>query len=262
MTALKKSNAISRFDSSQVVLQQPESGFVTLAQAVPSIVQDMRYGTPNNFTGQVVPGYEAPVAYVTVELAQALQQAQRKFLKQGLTLVVYDAYRPLQASRFFRAWAQEPETGATQKAYYPHLTRQQLFNDEWVVEYSSHCRGAAIDVTLAPVAFVSSEASSNVSVAQVNKLQPSSGRETRETLDMGTDFDYFDERSFTDHQALSKEVQANRQLLKSVMTACGLINLPTEWWHYMLAEEPYPTTYFDWPIRPTVNDHSLSQNAG
>lgn len=204
----------------------PPGAFVPLRDFVPDLLEDMRYATANNFVGQVIPGYASPVAYVTPELGQAVAKAQAQFLKQGLTLVVYDAYRPLRATRFFRQWAQQPETGLAKANYYPNYERMQLFTENFIAEYSSHCRGAAVDVTLAPI-------------------------DSPDTpLDMGTPFDFFDERSFTDSSAISSEAQANRHLLKTVMADCGLENLETEWWHYMLIDEPYPTTYFDWVIGP------------
>ena len=67
-------------------------------------------------------------------------------------------------------------------------------------------------------------------------------------LDMGTIFDFFGEQSHTDSKLVSSTAQKNRQLLKSLMEKYGFRNLPQEWWHYELANEPFPDTYFDFPV--------------
>ena len=73
--------------------------------------------------------------------------------------------------------------------------------------------------------------------------------ETGEPVDMGGMFDFFGEKSHPDYtEVLTEEQIANRKILADAMVANGFKPLDTEWWHFTLADEPYPDTYFDFPV--------------
>ena len=42
---------------------------------------------------------------------------------------------------------------------------------------------------------------------------------------------------------------AHLHRLRALMERHGWKNLPEEWWHYTLVNEPYPDQYFDVPVR-------------
>jgi D-alanyl-D-alanine dipeptidase len=199
--------------------------FVSVAGACPGILVAASYGTTDNFTGAVVPGYRAPVALVSRPLAERLGEAQDRARSQGLLLKVFDGYRPAKAVRFFQEWARGPEDNpALKERFYPTYTRAELFERGFIAARSSHSRGAAVDLTLA--------------------------LPTGEELDMGTEFDFFHERSFTESPLVGETARANRRRLRDVMEAAGFRNFPHEWWHFSLRTEPFPEQYFDFDVGP------------
>lgn len=195
--------------------------FISLKEHCPGILIEASYATPDNFTGEVVPGYKAKKALLPKVPADALALVQQDALLRGLTLKIFDGYRPVKAVAFFQEWAKRPENNPKIKElFYPKFTRLELFESGFIALQSSHSRGCATDLTLAVV-------------------------ETGLELDMGTRFDYFDTRSYTDSPEISEEQCKNRQLLKSLMEARGFKNYYQEWWHYSYRPEPYPGQYFD-----------------
>lgn len=198
--------------------------FVSLDEYCPGAIFYMSYATAENFTGAVVTGYKARKAYLAKAPAEALGQVQKAALKLGLTLKIYDSYRPTKAVGCFQSWAQRPETNHAEKArYYPLFSRQDLFEQGYIAKQSSHSRGAAVDLSLVDVA---------------------SGVE----LDMGSEFDYFDDLSHTDSPKANPEQRANRQKLRGLMESHGFKNYAHEWWHYSFKPEPFPTQYFDFDV--------------
>lgn len=198
-------------------------GFCDVAEQIPEIVLDIRYAGEDNFVGRPVDGYEAPKALLTWEAARALSAAQVYFVGQGLSLVVYDAYRPQRAVDDFAAWAKDPEDVKMREAYYPEIPKAQLFSKGYIAEKSGHSRGSTVDVGLL-------DAAGN-------------------PLDMGCGFDYFGPLAAHGAKGITAGQAANRTLLKEGMEACGFVAYRAEWWHYRLREEPYPDTYFDFPVR-------------
>lgn len=199
------------------------NGFVYLSQACPEVVIAASYAGADNFTGSVVDGYRRHEAIFSERGARALCKVQEEVAKLGLSIKVFDAYRPTKAVRFFQSWARLPESNQSIKTkYYPNYTRQQLFELGYIAERSSHSRGSAVDLTL------------------VN----ADGSE----LDMGTIFDFFHERSHTNAPAISADHRKNRQLLKSVMEKHGFKNFSQEWWHYSLVTEAFPGQSFDFDV--------------
>ena len=199
-------------------------GFVLLADAVPDILQEIRYYSTYNFVGSRIDGYEQPCAILTAEAAQALRAVSDDLLAQGCRLKVYDAYRPQSAVDHFVRWAEDLEDTAMQPCFYPEEEKSRLFARGYIAARSGHSRGSTVDLTL---------------------LDEASGKE----LDMGGTFDYFGAPSHTDYDGLTPEQRANRALLRDAMLRHGFRGIKTEWWHFTLQEEPFPDTYFDFPVR-------------
>lgn len=199
------------------------SGFVLLSDFVPSVIQEIRYYSTYNFIGDRVDGYEEPCALITREAARALMQVSGELLVKGYRLKVFDAYRPAAAVRQFVLWGIEDTDIRMKPYFYPALEKQELFKRGYIASKSSHSRGSAIDLTL---------------------FDMKTGRE----LDMGSPFDLFSEVSHPDDRSITPEQYENRMLLQSSMMRAGFKPLDCEWWHFMLAEEPYPDTYFEFPV--------------
>ena len=209
-------------DYKQSVTMNP-SGFVVLADFVPSIVQEIRYHSSYNFIGERIDGYEEPVALLTKEAARALKSVAGELIVQGYRLKVFDAYRPACAVKHFVLWGIEDQDVRMKPYFYPELEKQELFAKGYIAKQSSHSRGSAVDLTL---------------------LDMKSGKE----LDMGGPFDLFSERSHPDYRGISAEQYDNRMILRRAMLRNGFRPIDCEWWHFALNNEPYPDTYFNFPV--------------
>ena len=228
--------------------QEMPNRFVYLHDVDPTILQDMRYATANNFTGHVVPGYAAPECVLVREAADALKAAQAELTPRGLSLKVYDCYRPARAVAAFVAWAKEPDDRHAKAVHYPALDKAALFPG-YIATRSGHSRGATMDLTLvsldaAPVPPPADAEGSASCTAEQGK------RSANTSLDMGTSFDCFDAKANTLAADLTQTQRANRALLVDAMRRHGLKNYDKEWWHFTLENEPYPDTIFDFPILP------------
>ena len=199
------------------------SGFVLLADYVPQIVQEIRYYSTYNFIGERVDGYEEPVALLTVEAARALKAVAGEVNVQGYRLKVFDAYRPACAVKHFVLWGIEDQDLRMKPYFYPELEKQELFAKGYIASRSTHSRGSTVDLTL---------------------LDMATGKEA----DMGSPFDLFSERSHPDCREISEEQYAKRMLLQHAMVRNGFRPIDCEWWHFTLNNEPYPDTYFDFPV--------------
>ena len=199
------------------------SGFVVLADFVPQIVQEIRYYSTYNFIGDRIDGYEEPCALLTKEAARALKAVSGEMFVRGLRLKVFDAYRPACAVRHFVLWGIEDQDIRMKPYFYPELEKQELFAKGYIAKQSSHSRGSTVDLTL---------------------LDMKTGKE----LDMGSPFDLFSEISHPDCREITEEQYENRIILRSAMMRNGFVPLECEWWHFSLREEPYPDTYFEFPV--------------
>ena len=199
------------------------SGFVLLADAVPHIVQEIRYYSTYNFIGERIDGYEEPCALLTREAARALKAVSNEVFVQGYRLKIFDAYRPACAVKQFVLWGIEDTDVRMKPYFYPELEKQELFAKGYIAKLSSHSRGSAIDLTL---------------------LDMKTGKE----LDMGSPFDLFSEESHPDYRGITEEQYGNRMLLQRVMVRNGFRPIDCEWWHFSLVNEPYPDTYFNFPV--------------
>ena len=199
------------------------SGFVLLADYVPQIVQEIRYYSTYNFIGDRIDGYEEPCALLTIEAARALKAVSSEMIVQGYRLKIFDAYRPACAVKHFALWGIEDQDLRMKPYFYPELEKQELFVKGYIAKQSSHSRGSTVDLTL---------------------LDMRTGRE----LDMGGPFDLFSEVSHPDYRGITEEQYANRMLLRRAMLRAGFRPIDCEWWHFTLENEPYPDTYFEFPV--------------
>ena len=204
-------------------LTMDPGGFVLLADVVPHIVQEIRYYSTYNFIGERIDGYEEPCALCTQEAARALRTVSNEVFVQGYRLKVFDAYRPVSAVKQFILWGIEDQDVRMKPYFYPTLEKQELFARGYIAKQSSHSRGSAIDLTL---------------------LDMRTGKE----LDMGSPFDLFSEASHPDYRGVTEEQYENRMILRSAMLRNGFLPIDCEWWHFVLGDEPYPDTYFAFPV--------------
>ncbi|MBQ8925714.1 MAG: M15 family metallopeptidase [Clostridia bacterium] len=199
------------------------SGFVLLSDYVPGIVQEIRYFSTYNFVGDRIDGYEEPVALLTREAARALKDVANEANVMGYRLKVFDAYRPARAVRHFVFWGIEDLDLRMKPFFYPNLEKQVLFQEGYIAKESSHSRGSTVDLTL---------------------LDMATGKE----VDMGSPFDLFDPLSHPDNRGVTDEQYDNRMLLQNLMVRAGFVPIDCEWWHFTLEDEPFPETYFDFPV--------------
>ena len=199
------------------------SGFVVLAYFVPGIVQEIRYHSTYNFIGDRIDGYAEPCALLTKEAARALKAVSSEVMVQGYRLKIFDAYRPACAVRHFVLWGIEDLDLRMKPFFYPELEKQELFAKGYIASQSSHSRGSAVDLTL---------------------LDMKTGKE----LDMGSPFDLFSPVSHPDYRGITPEQYENRMVLRRAMLRSGFAPIDCEWWHFALENEPYPDTYFEFPV--------------
>ncbi|MFH8383411.1 D-Ala-D-Ala dipeptidase VanX [Kitasatospora sp. NPDC018058] len=198
-------------------------GFVFVDDVVPGIRWDAKYATWDNFTGKPVDGYLANRVVGTRALCTALERAQELAASLGFGLLLWDGYRPQRAVDCFLHWSQQPEDGRTKSRHYPNIARAEMFEKGYVAARSGHSRGSTVDLTLYDLA-------------------------TGELVSMGGDHDLMDPISHHGARGIASVEARNRQHLRSIMETCGFRAYECEWWHYTLDNEPYPDTYFDFPI--------------
>ena len=209
-----------------VHIKTPEldpSGFVVLADYVPGIIQEIRYYSTYNFIGDRIDGYEEPCALSTIEMARALKSAANELNVKGYRMKIFDTYRPARAVKHFVLWGIEDQDIRMKPYFYPDLQKQELFAKGYIASRSSHSRGSTVDLTL---------------------LNMDTGKE----VDMGGPFDLFSEVSHPDYKGITNEQFRNRMLLQSAMERNGFKPIDCEWWHFTLEDEPFPDTYFEFPV--------------
>jgi D-alanyl-D-alanine dipeptidase len=199
-------------------------GVVYVTDVIPTAQLEIRYFSDDNFVGTVIDGYEAPKAILTIEAAQALKKAADTLEEQGYYIKIFDAYRPQRAVDHFVRWAKDLDDTKMKEKYYPDLDKSVLFELGYIAEKSGHSRGSTVDLTL---------------------IEISTGKE----VDMGSGFDFFGEISNHGTDLITAEQEKNRNILRDAMVDAGFEVYPEEWWHYKLKDEPYPDTYFDFPVK-------------
>lgn len=204
--------------------QNLPKGFSYLSDIDSTIQTELRYITNDNFLGTPVDGYEKNVVIVSTKAGKALKKVQAKLAEFGLGLKVYDGYRPQQAVDHFVRWAKVLNDTLTKHKYYPNVAKKDLFKLDYIASRSSHTRGAAVDLTI---------------------IDMKTGKE----LDMGSGFDYFGDPSHPTYPNLTQKQRSNRLLLRNLMMEVGFQPYSKEWWHFGLKDEPFPKTYFNFPIK-------------
>ncbi len=203
--------------------QLPE-GFVYVKSIIPDLDVELQYNTSNNFVGKRIDGYQSNKLILTKQAALALKLVQEILQDRNLCLKVYDGYRPQRAVNHFMRWAKDLNDTINKQAFYPDVDKLDLFVEEYIAARSGHSKGSTVDVTI------------------ING-------NTGEPLDMGSNYDFFGEASWVNYKDITELQKANRQLLQEVMLKFGFKNYPKEWWHFTLKDEPFPDTYFDFPVK-------------
>ena len=206
-----------------VKLSDDASDFVLLTDVVPDAILEIRYYSTYNFVGDRIDGYHQPTALLTKEAAQALKAVSDDVIKKGYRLKIYDAYRPQMAVSHFARWAKDFKDTRMKSYFYPELKKDVLFPLGYIAEHSGHSRGSTVDLTLFDMT-------------------------TEKEVDMGGTFDYFGQLSHPDYKKITKKQYQNRMILREAMLAHGFKPLVEEWWHFTLKDEPYPDTYFTFPV--------------
>jgi len=233
------------FFSVKLSAQIPD-GFVEIRSVIPDIILELRYYSNHNFLGRKVNGYNAEKCYLTKAAADSLAKVQIELRRFGLSLKIYDAYRPQRAVDDFVNWAKDLADTVTKKEFYPTVDKSRLFIDGYIAEKSGHSRGSTVDLTIVPLPLP--EQPEFDVTNQCECYKPVSERFKDNSLDMGTGFDCFHPLSHTFNNDLTSQQRVNRMLLFTLMEKYGFKNLAEEWWHYTLINEPYPNTYFDFII--------------
>ncbi len=201
-----------------------ENGFVLVTDVIPEAILEIRYYSSFNFVGERIDGYEEPVAFLTKEAADALKKVSDDLMEQGYRIKIYDAYRPQTAVSHFKTWAADTDDVRMKEYFYPELDKSVLFKKGYIASRSGHSRGSTVDLTLVDM-------------------------KTGTEADMGGPYDFFGQISHPGYtETLTDEQIANRYILRDAMQEHGFDGISTEWWHFELENEPYPDTYFDFPI--------------
>jgi D-alanyl-D-alanine dipeptidase len=198
-------------------------GFVYATTIIPDLKVELRYYSTNNFIGDTIDGYKANKLILTKQTAEALKLVQDDLLQQNLCLKVYDGYRPQQAVNQFMLWARNLKDTINKRQFYPDVKKRHLFKEGYIASQSGHSRGSTLDLTIIEA-------------------------DTHKALDMGSPYDFFGEASWVDYQLITEQQKANRELLQTIMLKHGFRNYPKEWWHFTLRNEPFPETYFNFPV--------------
>jgi len=199
-------------------------GFVYVTDVVPDVILEIRYYSTYNFLGVRVDDYLSPVAIMTEQAAAALKQASDGLREQGYAVKVFDVYRPQGAVDHFVRWAEDVNDVLTKEYFYPDVEKNRLFIDGYIAARSGHSRGSTIDLTI---------------------IDMRTGKE----VDMGTPFDFFGLASHHGTNLITDEQARNRLILKNAMESAGFRRYDEEWWHYTLNDEPFPDTYFKFPVK-------------
>lgn len=205
------------------IAQLPE-GFIYAEHVIPDLAVSLSYFSNDNFVGTSIDGYYAHKLIITEETAKALKLVQEDLLENNLCLKVYDGYRPQQAVNHFIRWAKDLNDTINKQSYYPDVDKKDLFKEEYIAAKSGHSKGSTLDLT----------------IIDSNTNQP---------LDMGSSYDFFGQESWVNYNNITEEQKSNRKLLQIVMLKNGFKNYPREWWHFTLINEPFPNTYFDFPVK-------------
>lgn len=214
---------ISTVNYAQLEPTELPDGFVYVKEMIPNLRTDLRYYGTNNFIGEPIDGYIKPECILTLEAAKAIKKVQEEFEKLGFGLLIFDAYRPQRAVDHFVRWSKDSTDIKMKAQFYPNIAKEDLFTEGYIAEKSGHTRGSTVDISIVSL-------------------------RTGHILDFGSPYDLFDKKSATAYPNITKNQHALRLMLKRRMEKHGFISYEKEWWHFTLKNEPYPETYFDFPI--------------
>lgn len=219
-----------------ILPEEDSSGFVLVTDVVPDAILEIRYYSTYNFIGDRIPGYDEPIAILSRQAADSLKVVSDELLLQGYRLKIFDAYRPQCAVDYFMEWADNIDDVRMKEYFYPELDKSVLIPQDYIAEKSGHTRGSTIDLTLFDM------------------------KEEKE-VDMGCTYDYFGVASHPDiqpgqeigaYKPINEQQYRNRMILREAMLRHGFKPYDCEWWHFTLKDEPYPDTYFTFPLRTSA----------
>lgn len=231
----------------QALPQPLPGGFVYLRDVDPTIIQDIRYATANNFTGRRLAGYEAGECVVTREVALRLKAIQAELRPRRLSLKMFDCYRPQRAVSDMAAWAQNGKETAAERRYNPAFAKQDLFRLGYIATHSGHSTGAALDLTLVDLT-ADNHAVFDPDATYADCTAPAAQRAPEGSIDMGTGYDCSDVKAHTASRNISPTQRHWRTELIAAMARQGFVNYAKEWWHFSLPGAG--ATAYDFPIRP------------
>ncbi len=215
------------FQAGQLWADALPGRFVYADEMIPDLRLDLRYAGSRNFVGERIDGYLKQRCILTREAAEALKKVQEDLRPFGLGLMVFDAYRPQRAVDHFIRWARDTADTRMKREFYPDVEKKDLFRDGYIAARSGHSRGSTVDLTIVSL----------------------KGEDPGSEIDMGSAFDFFGRRSWPDYTGIPSGTRAHRMLLRMVMKKHGFQPDSREWWHFTLKGEPYPATYFNFPVQ-------------
>lgn len=220
--------------------EEDASGFVLVTDVIPDAILEIRYFSTYNFIGDRIPGYEQPVAILTRQAADSLKAVSDDLLARGYRLKIFDTYRPQCAVDYFVKWAKDLDDTRMKQYFYPELEKNVLFSRGYIASRSGHTRGSTVDLTLFDM-------------------------NLEKEVDMGATYDYFGMASHPDilpgqfigaYRPINEAQYRNRMILRMAMLRHGFRPYSEEWWHFTLRNEPYPDTYFTFPLNESSLKHS------
>ena len=227
-------------------------GFAYLRDIDPSIRQDIRYAGPHNFIGRPIAGYTAAECVLTKQTAHALSQVQSDAARRGLTLIVWDCYRPERAVKQFVSWTEASGDVRMKAEFYPLVDKARLIALGYIAARSAHSRGRAVDLGLAPLSLAAPPPWRDTEPL-LPCTAPKGARFEDGAVDLGTGFDCFDPHAHFRARNVTETARANRVLLREAMARGGFEAYDSEWWHFGLVHQPSPDRSFDFSILPRAS---------
>ena len=189
----------------------------------PALIVDARYAGSHNFVGRPIDGYEAPRCFLPSPPLKRWRKSPATSPRMVSCSRSFDCYRPARAVANFVRWAHNLNDTLGKREFYPEIDKRMLFRDGYISSRSGHSRGSTVDLTLA--------------------------RADGSELDMGTPFDFFSPRSWPSSIRASPVPQRKSGPARRRHAPPRFSAYAKEWWHFTLAHEPFPDTYFDFPVR-------------
>jgi zinc D-Ala-D-Ala dipeptidase len=225
-------------------------GFVYLRDIDPSIIQDIRYATSNNFVGHPLAGYQAAECIVKREVGLRLKAIQQDLATRKLSLKMFDCYRPTRAVANMAAWSRDGRETANDRRFSPAFNKRDLFRLGYIAPYSQHSTGAALDLTLVDLS------ADNSAIFDPNKTYadctaPAEQRVPEGSVDMGTGYDCADVKAHTGATSVAPAQRRWRNQLVAAMGRQGFVNYSKEWWHFSLPGASGPA--YDFPVTARRN---------